>query len=97
MMYELLKELITKNNAKYQEYNDKVAQITENTPESELLIHERWQFIHDYATEIHDILVTNINTIEPSDVVVFDMIPYLVWNKMTLKDQAIVKAIATVK
>lgn len=96
-LYKQLKAIITKNNAIYNDLCDEIFEIESNVNESaEAVEHakrKRWQFMHDYATELSTFIWDHITELQARDLSVFDMVPSPVWNKMSEKNEIIVKAI----
>lgn len=96
-LYKQLKAIIVRNNAIYDELSDKIFELESNVNESadkvELAKHDRWQFMHDYATELATFIWDHITELQARDLSVFDMVPSPVWNKMSEKNEIIVKAI----
>lgn len=95
-MYEKLKEYILAHNQKYVALNDLVhnAQTEKELAEAK---HERWQFIHNYAAWLSDFVWKNITELTPDDLALFDLVPYIVWNKMSEKSEVIVQKIMELK
>lgn len=96
-LYKQLKAIITKNNAIYDELCDEIFELESNVNESaeivELAEHKRWQFMHDYATELATFIWDHKTELKARDLPVFDMVPSPVWNKMAEKYEMIVNAI----
>lgn len=55
-LYKQLRAIITKNNTIYEQLSDEIFEIESNVNESAEAVehakHKRWQFMHDYATEL---------------------------------------------
>ena len=96
-LYKQLRAIITKNNAIYEQLSDEIFEIESNVNESadavEHAKRKRWQFMHDYATELSTFIWDHITELQARDLSVFDMVPSPVWNKMSEKNEIIVKAI----
>ena len=97
-MYEELKELIAKNNQKYSQLNDVVQSLEQDccnieTSELEKARFEKWQFIHDYATELSDFLWTHKKELSADDLSALDSVLYNVWQKMSEKSNIVVQTI----
>lgn len=96
-LYKQLKAIITKNNAIYNDLCDEIFEVESNVNKSaEAVEHakrKRWQFMHDYATELSTFIWDHITDLQARDLSVFDMVPSPVWNKMSEKNEIIVKAI----
>lgn len=99
-LYKQLKAIIVKNNAIYAELSDTIFDLESNVNESaetvELAKHKRWQFMHDYATELATFIWDYKTELTAKDLPVFDMVPSPVWDKMAEKYEMIVKAILTI-
>ena len=70
---------------------------TDLTDKISRLKQKRWQFIHDYATTIHDILIQNVADLDPYDLLTLDLVPYTVWKKVQQKTILIIDAINKAK
>lgn len=96
-LYKQLRAIITKNNAIYNDLCDEIFEVESNVNKStETVEHtkrKRWQFMHDYATELSTFIWDHITELQARDLSVFDMVPSPVWNKMSEKNEIIVKAI----
>lgn len=96
-LYKQLIAIITKNNAIYEQLSDEIFEIESNVNKSaEAVEHakrKRWQFMHNYATELSTFIWDHITELQARDLSVFDMVPSPVWNKMSEKNEIIVKAI----
>lgn len=96
-LYKQLKAIITKNNVIYEQLSDEIFEIESDVNKSAEAVehakHKRWQFMHDYATELSTFIWDHITELQARDLSVFDMVPSPVWNKMSEKNEIIVKAI----
>lgn len=96
-LYKQLRAIITKNNAIYEQLSDEIFDIESDVNKSAEAVehakHKRWQFMHDYATELSTFIWDHITELQARDLSVFDMVPSPVWNKMSEKNEIIVKAI----
>lgn len=96
-LYKQLRAIITKNNAIYEQSSDEIFEIESNVNKSaEAVEHakrKRWQFMHNYATELSTFIWDHITELQARDLSVFDMVSSPVWNKMSEKNEIIVKAI----
>lgn len=99
-MFQTLSELIQRNNQKYDQLNIAVNDaeaMNDGSAEAETKINkanfDRWQFIHDYATEISDLILHNLADLKKSDLSPLDLVPYTVWNKIPKKTVVIVTVI----
>lgn len=96
-LYKQLRAIITKNNAIYNDLCDEIFEVESNVNKSaEAVEHakrKRWQFMHNYATELSTFIWDHITELQARDLSVFDMVPSPVWNKMSEKNEIIVKAI----
>lgn len=61
--------------------------------ESERKKFDRWQHIHNYATEIQDFILNNYRDLNYFDVSILDLVPYTVYAKLTDKTVRIIKTI----
>lgn len=96
-LYKQLKAIITKNNAIYEQLSDEIFDIESDVNESAEAVehakHKRWQFIHDYATELSTFIWDHITELKPRDLSAFDAVESPVWNKMSEKNAMVVDAI----
>ena len=91
-MTQNLKRLIKQNNLNYEFYN----QLIENsTSEEELLENKtkRKQFIKNYAQELNDYIWDQLPNLTAKDCVIFDLVPYTIWNEMSEKYTTIIDKI----
>ena len=91
-MYDKLKRLIENHNEQYQQFNDLVHSI-KNGNDLKIATQQRWQFIHDYANFLHGFLWDHMQELTPDDLSLLDLVPYIVWNKMTEKSHIVVETI----
>lgn len=54
---------------------------------------DRWQHIHNYATEIQDFILNNFEFLTCFDAYILDLIPYKVYSELTDKTLEIIKTI----
>lgn len=96
-LYKQLRAIITKNNAIYEQLSDEIFEIESDVNKSAEAVehakHKRWQFMHDYATELSTFIWDHITELKPHDLSVFDAVESPVWNKMSEKNARVVKAI----
>lgn len=96
-LYKQLRAIITKNNAIYEQLSDEIFEIESNVNESadavEHAKRKRWQFMHDYATELSTFIWDHMTELKPEDLSAFDSVVYPVWNKMSEKNAMVVDAI----
>lgn len=96
-LYKQLRAIITKNNAIYEQLSDEIFEIESNVNESadavEHAKRKRWQFMHDYATELSTFIWDHITELKPRDLSAFDAVVYPVWKKMSEKNAMVVDAI----
>lgn len=91
-MTETLKNLIKEENLKYEYFN----QLIENSQSEEDLLENklrRRQFIKDYAQNLHDYIWEQLPELTPKECVIFDMVPYTIWNEMSEKYTTIIDKI----
>lgn len=91
-MTESLKNLIKEENLKYEYFN----QLIENSNSEENLLAnklQRRQFIKDYAQNLHDYIWEQLPDLTPKECVIFDMVPYTIWNEMSEKYTTIIDKI----
>lgn len=91
-MTETLKKLIKDENLKYEYFN----QLIENSQSEEDLLENklrRRQFIKDYAQKLHDYIWQQLPDLTPKECVIFDMVPYTIWNEMSEKYTTIIDKI----
>jgi hypothetical protein len=91
-MTQNLKRLIKQNNLNYEFYN----QLIENsTSEEELLENKnkRKQFIKDYAQSLNDYIWEQLPNLTAKECVIFDLVPYTIWNEMSEKYTTIIDKI----
>lgn len=90
--YENLEIMISCHNVDYNDHNWYEAQA--KTKEEKLKAqHQKWQFIHDYATNVSDYIIQNIDKLDKEDLLPLDLIPYTVWIRMTAKSRIIIEKI----
>ena len=96
-LYKQLRAIITKNNAIYEQLSDEIFDIESDVNESAEAVehakYKRWQFMHDYATELSTFIWDHITELKPHDLSVFDAVENPVWNKMSEKNARVVDAI----
>lgn len=96
-LYKQLRAIITKNNAIYEQLSDEIFDIESDVNESAEAVehakYKRWQFMHDYATELSTFIWDHITELKPHDLSVFDAVESPVWNKMSEKNAMVVDAI----
>lgn len=96
-LYKQLRAIITKNNVIYEQLSDEIFDIESDVNKSAEAVehakHKRWQFMHDYATELSTFIWDHITELKPHDLSVFDAVESPVWNKMSEKNARVVKAI----
>ncbi len=96
-LYKQLRAIITKNNVIYEQLSDEIFEIESNVNESadavEHAKRKRWQFMHDYATELSTFIWDPITELKPQDLSAFDAVESPVWNKMSEKNAMVVDAI----
>lgn len=91
-MTETLKNLIKEENLKYEYFN----QLIENSQSEEDLLENKFrrrQFIKDYAQKLHDYIWQQLPDLTPKECVIFDMVPYTIWNEMSEKYTTIIDKI----
>lgn len=91
-MTQNLKRLIKQNNLNYEFYN----QLIENsTSEEELLENKakRKQFIKNYAQTLNDYIWEQLPNLTAKECVIFDLVPYTIWNEMSEKYTTIIDKI----
>ena len=54
---------------------------------------KRNHFAHEYANALDNYVIRNYDELKPSDFRIFDLVPYLVWNKTSVKANHIVAKI----
>lgn len=87
-----LSRFIQKKNDEYSLLNDKVEksetieELTENCA-------IKRQFMHDYAQELNDFIWNHLSELTPKTCVVFDLVPYTIWNVMSEKYTTIIDKI----
>lgn len=96
-LYKQLRAIITKNNTIYEQLSDDIFDLESNVNESadavELAKHKRWQFMHDYATELSTFIWDHITELKPQDLSAFDAVESPVWNEMSEKYSLVIDAI----
>ena len=100
-MYEQLKELISKNNQKNSELNDIIHKLENDccnieSDELEIAKFTKWQFVHDYATELSNFLWEHKQELTAKDLSALDSVLYNVWQKMSEKSNIIVQIITEI-
>lgn len=87
-----LSRFIQKKNEEYSLLNDKVEQseTIEELTENRVI---KCQFMHDYAQELNDFIWNHLSELTPKTCVVFDLVPYTIWNVMSEKYTTIIDKI----
>lgn len=87
-----LSRFIQKKNKEYSQLNDKVEQseTIEELTENRAI---KRQFMHDYAQELNDFIWNHLSELTPKTCVVFDLVPYTIWNVMSEKYTTIIDKI----
>lgn len=87
-----LSRFIQKKNKEYSLLNDKVEQseTIEELTENRAI---KRQFMHDYAQELNDFIWNHLSELTPKTCVVFDLVPYTIWNVMSEKYTTIIDKI----
>jgi hypothetical protein len=91
-MTQDLKRLIKQNNLNYEFYN----QLIENSQSKEELFEnktKRKQFIKDYAQTLNDYIWEQLPNLTAKECVIFDLVPYTIWNEMSEKYTTIIDKI----
>ena len=95
MAQDLRNELeiaITNHNKKFEQLTQQAVNC-EKEDEKELLFQKRWQFIHDYATELSNFLWEHKQVLSADDLSALDSVLYNVWQKMSEKSNIVVQTI----
>ena len=96
-LYKQLRAIITKNNVIYEQLSDEIFDIESDVNESAEAVehakYKRWQFMHDYATELSTFIWDHMTELKPEDLSAFDLVVYPVWKKMSEKYAMVVDAI----
>lgn len=87
-----LNHFIQKKNEEYSLLNEKVEQseTIEELTENRAI---KRQFMHDYAQELNDFIWNHLSELTPKTCVVFDLVPYTIWNVMSEKYTTIIDKI----
>lgn len=87
-----LSRFIQKKNEEYSLLNEKVEQseTIEELTENRAI---KRQFTHDYAQELNDFIWNHLSELTPKTCVVFDLVPYTIWNVMSEKYTTIIDKI----
>ena len=91
-MTQDLKRLIKQNNLNYEFYN----QLIENSQSEEELFEnktKRKQFIKNYAQTLNDYIWEQLPNLTAKECVIFDLVPYTIWNEMSEKYTTIINKI----
>ena len=91
-MTQNLKRLIKQNNLNYEFYN----QLIENSISEEELLenkNKRKQFIKNYAQSLNDYIWEQLPNLTAKECVIFDLVPYTIWNEMSEKYTTIIDKI----
>lgn len=98
-MYEKLKALIEDKNKEYQRLNDIVYNFEHIAPDDATEEHykdalfDRRRFIHEYASSLNDFIWYNKTELNADDLSAFDLVPNIVWRKMSAKSEKVVDLI----
>lgn len=91
-MYDVFKTYIEQQNKKYQDINSKQHEdLTEE--EMEKLQIEKKFFIYDYSRDLSTLIINHFTEIKPEDTIAFDLVPYIVWMKISEKAYRIINKI----
>ena len=87
-----LSRFIQKKNEEYSQLNNKVEQseTIEELTENRAI---KRQFMHNYAQELNDFIWNHLSELTPKTCVVFDLVPYTIWNVMSEKYTTIIDKI----
>ena len=91
-MTQNLKRLIKQTNLNYEFYN----QLIENSQSEEELFEnktKRKQFIKNYAQTLNDYIWEQLPNLTAKECVIFDLVPYTIWNEMSEKYTTIIDKI----
>lgn len=91
-MTQDLKQIIKQNNLNYEFYN----QLIENSQSEEELFEnktKRKQFIKNYAQTLNDYIWEQLPNLTAKECVIFDLVPYTIWNEMSEKYTTIIDKI----
>lgn len=91
-MTQDLKRMIKQNNLNYEFYN----QLIENSQSEEELFEnktKRKQFIKNYAQTLNDYIWEQLPNLTAKECVIFDLVPYTIWNEMSEKYTTIIDKI----
>ena len=91
-MTQNLKQMIKQNNLNYEFYN----QLIENSQSEEELFEnktKRKQFIKNYAQTLNDYIWEQLPNLTAKECVIFDLVPYTIWNEMSEKYTTIIDKI----
>ncbi len=91
-MTQDLKQMIKQNNLNYEFYN----QLIENSQSEEELFEnktKRKQFIKNYAQTLNDYIWEQLPNLTAKECVIFDLVPYTIWNEMSEKYTTIIDKI----
>lgn len=98
-MYEKLKTLIEDKNKEYQRLNDivynfeHIASDDATEEQYNAVLFDRWQFIHNYASSLNDFIWYNKEELTADDLSALDLVPNVVWRKMSAKSEKVVDLI----
>lgn len=91
-MTQDLKQMIKQNNLNYEFYN----QLIENSQSEEELFEnktKRKQFIKNYAQTLNEYIWEQLPNLTAKECVIFDLVPYTIWNEMSEKYTTIIDKI----
>jgi hypothetical protein len=85
--FDNLMAIVTANNNTYARitHDLHLFEDLDATSEAKRQETKRNHFAHEYANALDNYVIRNYNELKPSDFRIFDLVPYLVWNKISIK------------
>jgi len=108
-MFTKISQLVSQYNAKYFDITSEIHVIEDQIRENESvedpkliqdldnLYKEHQQLIYTYADEISNFIFVHFTELKKSDLSAFDLVPYIVWNKVAERALIIIHKIFDTK
>lgn len=91
--FEKLAAIIGRNNQNYLQYLQEIDADKYNKETLERVGFAKWQLAHDYAARLEAFVYDHVRQLTTSDVELFDLVPYIVYMKLSEKTRRIINII----
>lgn len=93
--FDNLMAIVTANNDTYARitHDLHLFEDLDDASEAKRQAAKRNHFAHEYANTLDNYVIRHYDELKPSDFRIFDLVPYLVWNKISVKASHIVAKI----